>query len=121
MAANVQIQDDAGSPLTSSNYGAINASSNQAKKFRVQNVGNQNADSVQIYLQRLGGNDGLDFAQIAPDADGNPGTYGTANLVIGTMVPDAIVYFWVKATVGANVTPAGNPRQFSILVNYSGI
>jgi hypothetical protein len=120
MASNVQLQSDAGVPVTSWNFGAIAGAADSQQKFRVENIGDQSATSVQISPVRLAQNDGVDFAQIAPDASGNPGAYSAAALVLGTMAPGDIIYFWVKATVPLGTTPAGNPRQFDIRLEYTG-
>lgn len=120
MAANCEIQNDAGQALSSQNFGAIDGNGSQQCKLRVQNVGNAAATSVQLLVQRLASNDGLDFAQLAEDLNGNPGTFSQDVINVGTMQPGDIVYFWAKVAVPANTTPAGNPRQFSLAVNYTG-
>jgi hypothetical protein len=120
MAASIEIQDDTGAPITSANFGAVDGGSNQAIKFTVKNVGDQSATSVQVSIARLASNDGIDFAQIAEDIGGNPGTYGTADLNIGTLAADASADFWVKVAVPTGTTPAGNPRQFDIIATYTG-
>ncbi len=120
MAATLEIQDDTGAPITSANFGAVNGGANQAIKFTVKNVGDQSATSVQLSIARLASNDGIDFAQIAEDIGGNPGSYGTTAINIGTLATLASVDFWVKVTVPTGTTPAGNPRQFDILATYTG-
>lgn len=120
MAAILEIQDDAGNPITSSNFGAVNGGDSQAVKFKVKNVGDQSATSVQLSIARLASNDGIDFAQIAEDFGGNPGAYSTAAINVGTLIADASTDFWVKVTVPTGTTPAGNPRQFDILAIYTG-
>ena len=120
MAATIEIEDDASNPITAANFGAVNGGANQQLKFQVKNVGDQNATSVQLSIARLASNDGLDFAQVAEDVGGNPGSYGTAIINLGTMIPGAIIAFWVKVTVPNGTTPAGNPRQFDIVATYTG-
>jgi hypothetical protein len=68
----------------------------------------------------LNQNDGIDFAQIAEDIGGNPGSFGTAPISIGTLNPEDTVYFWVKVTVPSSTTPAGNPRQFNVVARFTG-
>jgi len=120
MAATLEIENDTGAPITSVNFGAVNGGANQALKFRVKNVGDQSATSVQLSIARLASNDGIDFAQIAEDIAGNPGSYGTVILNLGTMIANAYSDFWVKVTVPVGTTPAGNPRQFDIVATYTG-
>jgi hypothetical protein len=120
MAANVEIQSDTGYALTSYNFGAINGGALQEHKFRVQNVGNNPATNVQLFLQRLASNDGLDYATLAEDASGNPGTYSRNAIIIGDLAPGQLRYFWAKVTVPSGTTPAGNPRQFDVVVQYTG-
>ncbi len=120
MSAIIEIQNDAGTPVTSYNLGAVAGGANQAAKFIAKNTGNQSATSVSIYAQRLASNDGFDFVQIAPDVGGNPGAYQTTALSIGTLIADAEYVFWVKVTIPSGTTPAGNPRQFDLLAEYSG-
>ncbi len=120
MAANIEIQNDAGVALTSFDFGAIGGGQSGQYKFRVQNVGDTEATSVSIYLQRLSANDGIDYALIAEDIDGNPGAFAANVLNVGTLAPGAYVYFWAKVIVPAGTTPAGNPRQFDAVVQYTG-
>lgn len=120
MSAVLEIENDAGTPITSANFGAVNGGANQALKFNVKNVGDQSATSVQLSIARLASNDGLDFAQIAEDIGGNPGPYGTVTLNLGTMIANAVISFWCKVTIPTGTTPAGNPRQFDLVATYTG-
>lgn len=120
MAATIELENDAGSPITSFDWGAILDNANEAFKFFAKNTGDQNATSVLLSVQRLNQNDGLDFALIAPDVGGNPGSYTASPLNIGTMIPGASVAFWVKVTVPSGTTPGGNPRQFYAQADYHG-
>lgn len=121
MSAVVDVQNDAEVTITSDNFGAIAGDAYVQHKFCAKNTGDQDATSVVISISRLSGNDGLDYVLLAPDSGGNPGSYATADLVVGTMVPDAEYWFWVKVTIPLGATPAGNPRQFNILATYSGV
>jgi hypothetical protein len=120
MAATLEIENDAGTPITSSNFGAVNGGAYEEIKFILKNVGDQSATSVQLSIARLAANDGIDFAQIAEDSGGNPDSYGTTTINLGTLAADASVSFWVKITIPTGTTPAGNPRQFDVLATYTG-
>jgi hypothetical protein len=120
MAANIELTDDAGNIITSFNFGAINGAANLALKFQIKNLGDSAANSVRLYAQRLMQNDGVDFVELAKDNGGNPGTYTTAALDFGTMAAAAIEVFWAKVTVPLGTTPAGNPRQFDCICEYTG-
>jgi len=120
MSASVELQSDAGVPITVWNFGAVTGGAFTEQKFIAKNVGTDPADSVLIYAQRLVQNDGIDFITIAPDVAGNPGAYQTGSLNVGTLAADDEYAFWVKVTVPGGTTPQGNPRQFTTLVEYNG-
>jgi hypothetical protein len=120
MAANIEIQDDTGRALTSFNFGAVNGGANDQRKFRIQNVGNSDAVNVSLFLQRLNANDGLDYAVLAEDINGNPGEFTRNVITVGSLPAGAIKYFWAKVIVPVGTTPAGNPRQFDAVVQYTG-
>lgn len=121
MAARLEFQDDAGVALTSENFGAVSGSGTSERKFVLINSGDNTASDVEVVLSRLAQNDGVTFCQLALDSGGNPGTYTSNTLSIGTLVAGASVTLWGKVTVPAGATPTGNPRQFSVLAYYSGI
>lgn len=120
MAALIEIEDDTGSPITSGNFGAVDGGSSQQLKFKAKNVGDQTATSVQLTIARLASNDGLDFAQLAVDVGGNPGSFSTAPINVGTLIAGAVYTFWGKVTVPVGETPAGNPRQFDVIATFTG-
>ena len=120
MAATIEIENDTGSPITSANFGAVDGGSSQQLKFQAKNVGDQDATSVQLSIVRLASNDGLDFAQLAVDIGGNPGTFSNAPINVGSMVVGAIFVFWGKVNVPVGETPAGNPRQFDVIATFTG-
>lgn len=120
MAATIEIEDDAGSPIGSFDWGAILDNSNEKFKFFAKNTGDRDATSVLISIERLNQNDGVDFALLAPDSGGNPGAFTASPLNIGTLASGARVAFWLKVTVGSGTTPGGNPRQFYSQVDYHG-
>lgn len=119
MSANLVVENDASAPITSTNYGSIGGGDTQQKKFRVENQGDQPATSVQVFLQRLLQNDGLDFSQLALDVNGNAGAYQSGLLNLGTLSPGDVAVFWVQVSVPNGTSPAGNPRQFDIIAEYS--
>ena len=121
MAAVIEIENDAGTPITSVNFGAINGGSSQQLKFILKNTGTESATSVQLSVARLASNDGIDYASIAEDFGGNPGAFGTDIINVGTMIAEATKEFWVKVAVLTGTTPAGNPRNFNINCEYTGI
>lgn len=120
MSSNLQLQDDTGTPITSESFGALDGGDFEGRKFQVENIGDQDATSAILSAVRLAANDGVDFVLLAPDAGGNPGAYSSTPLSIGDLAPGDIVPFWVKVTVPVGTTPAGNPRQFEVVVDYYG-
>jgi len=120
MAATIEIQTDAGVPITSFNWGAIGDGDDAEYKFKAKNIGDQDASSVLIFVERLVQNDGVDFASIAEDVGGNPGTYAPTPLNIGSLPAGDEVFFWVDVTVPTGTTPAGNPRQFKTKATWRG-
>ena len=121
MAAVIEIENDAGTPITSANFGAIDGGTSQQLKFILKNTGTESATSVQLSVTRLASNDGIDYASIAEDFGGNPGAFDTAVINVGTMIANTVKAFWVKITVPTGTTPSGNPRQLSINCVYTGI
>lgn len=120
MAANLEIQNDAGEPITSVNFGAVDGGGDGEQKLALQNIGDSASASVQLTVRRLAQNDGIDYASLALDIEGNAGEYSAEALAIGDLAANATIYFWVKVTVPAGTTPAGNPRQFDIFATYTG-
>lgn len=120
MPANVEIQSDAGVPLTTWNFGAVGGGASTEQKFKIKNTGSDPATSVGLFVQRLVQNDGVDFITIAPDVAGNPGTYQVGTISVGTLAADDEYFFWVKVTIPEGTTPQGNPRQFDTVVEYTG-
>jgi len=121
MSAQLEFRSDAEEPLTSFNWGAIDASDFEQFQFICKNIGDQDATSVLIEELRLNQNDGIDFVLIAPDVGGNPGSYAASPLNVGTLAPNEEFPFWAKVTVPTGVNPGGNPRQFRIRAGYKGI
>jgi hypothetical protein len=120
MAATIEFEDDAASPLTSFNWGAIQDGADSQFKFFAKNTGDQSATSVIISIARLNQNDGVDLALLAADVSGNPDTFSASPLNVGTLAPGDSVAFWLKVTVPSGTTPKGNPRQFDVVADYQG-
>ncbi len=120
MPAIITFENDALTPITSENYGSISGGSFTQGRFNATNTGNTNATNLQIIMSRITSNDGVDFLLLAPDVNGNPGTFGTNTLNVGTLIPGGVYWFWTKILVPANASPAGNPRLFNIQAQYSG-
>lgn len=120
MPANAEIQSDANVPITAWNFGAVGGGSSTQQKFIVKNTGSDAASDVEIFTQRLVQNDGIDFITIAPDVSGNPGSFQSGPIAVGTLAPDAEYAFWIRVTVPIGTTPRGNPRQFVNVVEYTG-
>lgn len=120
MAAQLVLTDDAGVVIPSFGFGAIDGGSNSALKFQIMNTGDGPATSVRLSIVRLMQNDGLDFAEISRDNGGNPIEYSDQPIDFGTIAAGETIVFWARVTVPMGTTPAGNPRQFDALVEYTG-
>lgn len=120
MSATLQIQDTASNPLTSNSWGIIAANTNSAVKFFLANIGTDEATDAVLTPLRLGGSDGVDNVSIAPDVSGNPGTYQSIPLTLGTIAAGAKTAFWVKVSAPAFANPSGNPRQFDVNFTWFG-
>ena len=120
MPAFLQMQSDAAVPITSWNMGAIDGGTVSQQKFLVENTGSDPAEDVEISADRLVQNDGIDFAAIAPDAGGNPGTFQTSPILVGTIAPGDIVAFWLRISVPVGTSPAGNQRLLEVGPVYNG-
>lgn len=120
MPAFLQMQSDAAVPITSWNMGAIDGGTVSQQKFLIENTGSDPAEDVEVSADRLVQNDGVDFAEIALDAGGNPGTYQTAPLLIGTVAPGQVLAVWLRITVPFGTSPAGNQRLLDFGPVYNG-
>lgn len=122
MATNVELQDDAGEPVASFNYGTAQDGLPIIRKHFVKNTGTIAATDISIILARLLSNDGSDFVIFAEDdGSGNPDTFNKTTINVGTLQPMESYPFWVKIQAGNGVSPEGNPRQFRVRVPYRGI
>ncbi len=123
MASQIELQDDTGESITNFDFGAIDGGDDLEIKFYVKNIGATAANSVRIFAQRLSQNDGLDLIMMAFDNGGNPGTYISTlaeGLSFGTIDAGVSQPFWIKVTVPSGTTPAGNPRMFNVVSEYTG-
>lgn len=65
-------------------------------------------------IEAIGTNDGDDYAKIAEDLGGSPGTFGTADVALGTIAPLATVAFWTEAVLPSGLTADNNPRRYRL-------
>lgn len=108
-------------PFTTLNFGAINGGTSYQQRINVTNTGTTTATSISISVARITSNDGVDYAELAPDISGTPGTFSTNPLTIpGGLASGAVYWFWVQVFVPTGATPQGNPRQFGFNTTYSG-
>jgi len=116
MAAALRILDeDETTVITTKNLGSINTpgSSSEVQLF-VDNFGDQTAEDVTVTITAVGTNDGDDYAQIALDSGGSPGTWGTSDLSLGDIAASSDSPFWVRVILPTGLTADQNPRRFEI-------
>jgi hypothetical protein len=116
----LEIENDAGTPVTTIDFGAIFGGNYDEKKLIVKNVGDTPATSVLIQASRIYQNDGIDNAFLAIDESGNPGEYTVYPITVGTLAAGATYTFWVKIVIPSGESPAGNPRQLNLIAKYQG-
>jgi hypothetical protein len=116
----LEIENDAGTPVTVIDLGAIYPEDFSQKKFIVKNVGDTIATSVTIQTVRIAQTDGLEHAYLANDNGGNPDTYSTNPISVGTLAAGASYLFWLKISVPLGASPVGNPRIFNLTAKYQG-
>jgi len=80
----------------------------------VDNFGDQTAEDVTVTITAVGTNDGDDYAQIALDSGGSPGTWGTSDLSLGDIAASSDSPFWVRVILPTGLTADQNPRRFEI-------
>ena len=109
------LDDDESTVITSENLGnlASPGTSTPAKRF-VENNGDEDAQETTLTITQVGNNDGDDYAQLAPDVAGIPGTWTTVPLAFGTLGIAGTMPFWVRVSVPAGRTPDANPRRFDL-------
>jgi len=109
------LEDDESTITTSEALGNVQSpgTSTPIKRF-IENFGDQDAEDLILTIVQVGNNDGDDYAQIAPDSGGSPGTWTTSPIVFGTLPDSATAPFWVRANVPAGRTADNNPRRFDL-------
>jgi hypothetical protein len=82
----------------------------------VFNSGVAEDDEADIFIS-----DGKTRVQIAPDISGTPGSFGTADVVLGNMDIDEVKAFWVRIATQAGDSPSGNPRHANLQARITTI
>jgi len=82
----------------------------------VFNTGLAEDDEANIYIS-----DGKSKMQIAEDASGTPGTFGTGDIVLGNMSQGEIKSFWVRVVTQESDSPSGNPRHANLQARITTI
>lgn len=109
------LDSDGATVITTVDLGDIATPGSSAnKKLFAQNFGTSAATSVVVSIEAVGTNDGDDYAKIAPDLSGSPGTFGTGDVSLGTIAALAKVAFWTQAVLPAGLTADANPRRFRL-------
>ncbi len=80
------------------------------------NSGVQEDDEANIYIS-----DGKTRVEIAEDDSGTPGTFGTADVVFGSMAQNDTDSFWVKIVTQYDDSPSGNPRHANLQARITTI
>lgn len=116
MSASLRILDSNGTTvITTVDAGDIATPGSSAnKKLFVQNFGTSAATAVVVSIEPVGTNDGDDYAKIAPDLSGSPGTFGTTDVSLGTIAPLATAPFWTQVVLPGGLTADANPRRFRL-------
>src|SRR6185369_10343355 len=113
---------DGTTTITTVNHGNIASPGSSAnKKVFVKNEGDQTAQSVTLTITAIGTNDGADWALVAPDSGGSPGSFVTTPLSLGNIAAAASVAFWFKETLPSALTADLNPRRYDLVASGSTI
>jgi hypothetical protein len=116
MSAILQILDtDESTVLTSINEGNIETpeTTTAVKRF-VKNNGDETAEETEIELVTVGTNDGVDYAYLAEDLGGTPGSFQQTPVSLGTISAGSTVAFWMRESVPAGRTADNNVRRFDL-------
>ncbi len=109
------LASDDSTVITTDNEGAIpSPGSCAATKYFVKNVGDVDCTSLVLSIEQVGANDGALFALLAPDVSGAPGTFGIADINVGTLAVGSSQAFWARSTLTAGLTPNNNLRRWNI-------
>ena len=120
MPSDVRFLDDASAPITGLNFGSVDAGGSVVRKIFVSNQGTTGISSATVKLSRSGISDGVNNVSMAfDDGTSNPGTYQTADKVIGNIAASESVPIWLKVAPPAGASPAGNPRTFDVVLTYT--
>ncbi len=84
--------------------------------WAVFNSGLSENDEADIYIS-----DGKSRVQIAGDNSGTPGTFGTSDVVFGSMDQNDIESFWVRIVTQESDSPTGNPRHANLQARITTI
>lgn len=116
MSASLRMLDSDGTTvITTVDVGDVATPGSSAeKKLFVQNFGTSDAVGVVVSIEAVGTNDGDDYAKIAEDLSGSPGTFGTADVSLGTIAPLASEPFWTQVVLPGGLTADANPRRFRL-------
>lgn len=123
MSAQLEFFDSDGSTIiTTYNLGSVaTPGSSTNKKFFVDNFGDQTAQSLTVSLEAVGTNDGDDYALLATDSGGSPGSFGVGPISLGNLSASTSIAFWTRVTLPSGITPDGNPRRYNLLASALSI
>ena len=109
------LNEDGTAVITSLALGAVDSpGSSSQEKVLVENFGDQTAEDVTISLSQVGTNDGDDYAELAEDLSGTPGTFGEDPLVLGDIPPLERVPIWTRVVLPTGLTADANPRRYDL-------
>lgn len=109
------LNSDGSEVITTLSEGNIDSPGDSAnEKVLVENFGDLDAQEVTITLVQVGTNDGDDYAELAEDMSGSPGTFSTDPLELGTIAALERVPFWTRVELPTGLTADANPRRYDI-------
>lgn len=109
------LANDGVTPISSLNLGNVDSPDQSGnERFFVKNIGDTTAQGTVVDLVGVGLNDGIDYAQDAPNNISEPGPFGTTQIAAGDIAAGSAVAIWTRAVLPAGVTATGNPRRYNI-------
>lgn len=116
MPATLRVIDTDGSTIiTAINFGNVDTPGETSDKLiYVENFGDETAQDVSFTLEAVGTNDGDDWALIAADSGGSPGSYDTTAIDLGDILSLNRVAVWAKVALPSGLTSDNNPRRFNL-------
>ncbi len=118
MPANLIFTIDGTVQETAINLGAVpSPGTSVATRLILANVGDTAAGNLSVSVPILFGNDGNQWARLAPDVSGVPGPFTAGPLTLNPLQPGQQVALWTEADIQAGLTPSGNPRRYKVIVN----